>query len=150
MEWTLDSAPFPQWRFTWLSAGDLKLDRECQLVFPDVPQIPGIYRFEIESDTAVTEYIGNAIRLRRRFQLYRSRGRKPGKSNGTTTQLARHLLAALGEGHKVTLALIGHEALDHRGVRRELDFADSQYRVAVEAALIRHRRAAGFWVLNKR
>jgi hypothetical protein len=45
-----------------------------KLLFPDAPESPGIYRFTLRSTSAESVYIGEAVRLRRRFTHCRNPG----------------------------------------------------------------------------
>jgi hypothetical protein len=66
--------------FEWQDVGRVSLDEEDRLVFPVLPQVPGLYQFRIESsDDRPSVYVGEAAELRRRMQNYgrRAGGRRP-------------------------------------------------------------------------
>jgi hypothetical protein len=81
----------------WSPVGELGRDEAGDLVFPSVPAEPGIYRFLIQDGTGVTAgYVGQAAKsLAERFNLYRTRGRKPSYplERKTTSRNALRLIA---------------------------------------------------------
>lgn len=89
--------------FEWQLAGRIALDPTGALVFPDLPWVPGLYRFWLDSGhERPGVYIGEASDLRRRAQHYRT----PGSSQTTNIRLNDLLKSALRAGSVVTLSTI--------------------------------------------
>jgi hypothetical protein len=86
--------------FDWNEAGVVSLDPGNRLVFPSVPDGPGLYRFRITgADPRPGLYIGEASDLRRRMQHYRT----PGPSQATNIRVNRLLVAAISAGDRVAV-----------------------------------------------
>lgn len=125
--------------FTWRDVGWIRLEAG-KLRFPEVPDSPGVYRF----DLGQTVYIGESDRLRRRFQHYRT----PGGGQPTNVRLNTLMLSLLGEGGAVTICTVTEAGLDVEGSRSKLDFRHKASRLLVENAALSAARMAGARVEN--
>ena len=99
-----------------------------KLRFPKVPEIPGIYRFEIRERI----YVGETDRLGRRFQHYRT----PGISQPTNVRLNESITAALSQGHDVLVSTIERAKINVAGVESDLDLTKKSSRLLVENAVL--------------
>lgn len=137
----------------WRQVGHLGIDQTGGLVFPAVAGIPGIYRFLIyDGDQVVAGYIGQAAKsLAGRFNLYRSRGRKPSTplDKKTTSRNAVRLIAEIQAGHAVAVALIDDRVIFPDGREMILDLADKVFRSRLERRLILQLAETGIEVLNR-
>jgi hypothetical protein len=89
--------------FEWQVAGRVSLDANSYLVFPVLPNMPGLYRLWIEgADERPGVYIGEASNLRRRMQSYRT----PGVSQTTNIRLNELLKTAVAGGSAATVSII--------------------------------------------
>lgn len=78
--------------FDWRPLGLLRLEAG-RLRFPDVDDAPGVYRFDFGDRV----YVGEADRLRRRFQHYRT----PGPRQETNLRLNAVMVKLLSEAPRV-------------------------------------------------
>lgn len=111
-----------------------------KLRFPVVPEAPDIYRFDLGDRV----YIGEADRLRRRFQHYRT----PGPSQATNLRLNAVMLPLLGAGGAVTVCTVTEAQVDIDGARAPLDLTRKASRLLVESAALTAARVAGEPVEN--
>jgi hypothetical protein len=129
----------------------VQLDQTGYLEFPRVDRVSGIYRFTIEGGSPdVAQYIGQAARrLRTRFGLYRSRGKRPALplSRKTTSRIARYLLDALACGRTVWVDLVDGQATGPDGQALAVNFADKSLRSRLEKELILQASQAGIELL---
>lgn len=72
-------------RCSWQPFGPVALTGG-RLVFPKVPDAPGVYRFTLNDAAGTRVYIGESGRLRGRFQHYRTPG-GPGERRTTKSRL---------------------------------------------------------------
>ena len=125
--------------FAWRDAGSIRVEAG-RLRFPKVPEAPGVYRF----DLGQTVYIGEADRLRRRFQHYRT----PGLTQAPNIRLNALMLRLLGEGSAVTVCAITTATVEVDGHRWPLDLGEKAARLLVENAALNAARLAGDRVEN--
>lgn len=125
--------------FAWRDVGAFRVEAG-KLRFPDVPESPGVYRF----DLGQTVYIGETDRLRRRFQHYRS----PGPTQSTNIRLNALMLRLLGEGGTVTVCTVMTATVDVDGHRSPLDLTHKAARLLVENAALTAARMSGARVEN--
>jgi hypothetical protein len=125
--------------FAWREVGALRLE-SGRLRFPVVPDLPGVYRFDL-SDRV---YIGEADRLRRRFQHYRS----PGARQATNVRLNSLMLVLLGAGGTIKVWVITSARVDVDGHGEPLDLRHKVARLLVESAALTAARMAGQAVEN--
>jgi len=125
--------------FSWRELGALSLSA-ARIRFPDVPAVPGVYRF----DLADRIYIGETDQLKRRFQGYRT----PGISQATNIRLNAALTTLLQSGRTVAAASITNAIVDVDGQRVPLDLSYKPARLLVESAALVAERLAGRPVEN--
>ena len=126
-------------QFAWNTVGPLALDAAGKLAFPVVQRQPGLYRFLVGTDPEAEVYVGEAVELRRRFQQYRT----PGRRQQTNIRVNALLLAHLQSGTSVDIAICTTVGGDIEGESVRLVFADKAVRVLAEhAALIVEREAS--------
>lgn len=83
--------------FNWRQVGWLRVEAG-RLSFPDLPDVPGVYRFDLGERI----YIGEADRLRRRFQHYRT----PGPRQATNLRLNALMLELLGASTAIEVSTV--------------------------------------------
>lgn len=83
--------------------GPVRLDGKEKLVFPDTDYVPGIYRFTITgSGGAASAYVGETMRLKQRFQHYRT----PGPSQRTNIRLNERFRRTVESGGTVVVDVV--------------------------------------------
>lgn len=133
---------------SWQSAGEVALV-DGMLVFPRVPNAPGVYRFTLNDPAGTRVYVGESQRLPGRFQYYRTPG-GPGEQRTTKFRLNRLMLAALTAGGRVTVEVATQaEAVASDGTRAALDLSQKAARHRAEHAIEAAERASGSTLLNK-
>ena len=125
--------------FVWRSVGVLRLDAD-KLRFPEVAEVPGIYRFDLGDRV----YIGEADRLRRRFAHYRN----PGPSQSTNIRLNAVILELLAGGRPIDVSVVTDATADVDGRAAPLDLSHKAARLLVESAALTGERVAGRAVEN--
>lgn len=119
------------------------------LVFPRVPDAPGIYRFTFAAVSSECSgvYIGETDRLPRRFQHYRT----PGTDGRLTMHRLNHVMVeTLSAGGHINVEVATHAEVAMGGEQPvPLDLSWKAGRVLVERAAEVRERAAGTVVLNK-
>ncbi|MCA1703812.1 MAG: hypothetical protein LC808_11325 [Actinobacteria bacterium] len=125
--------------FAWRDVGKIRVEAG-KLRFPDAPEAPGVYRF----DLGETVYIGEADRLRRRFQHYRT----PGPSQATNLRLNAVILGVLDNGGSVAVCTVTTASMEVDGHRSPLDLSEKAARVLVENAALTAARMSGARVEN--
>ena len=135
-------------RCSWQPAGPVVLARGM-LVFPKVPDAAGIYRFTLNDEAGARVYVGESMRLRGRFQHYRTPG-GPGERRTTKFRLNQLMRETLAAGGHITaeIALQAKEvAID--GTAAALDLGVMTDRRRAESAALAEARSAGWVVLNR-
>jgi hypothetical protein len=127
--------------FAWREVGAIRVEAG-RLRFPEAPESPGVYRF----DLGQTVYIGEADRLRRRFQHYRT----PGARQETNLRLNALMLHLLGEGGAVAVCAVTTASIEVDGRRSPLDFREKSARLLVENAALTAAGMEGLRVENLR
>lgn len=125
--------------YSWTEVGHVVVDTD-KLRFPTVPEAPGIYRFELGDRW----YIGEADRLRRRFQHYRT----PGPSQSTNLRLNALMGQLLANGSGIVVSTITSVAVEIDGHALPLDLSHKDARLLVESAALVAARAGGRFVEN--
>ena len=125
--------------YSWTEVGHVVVDAD-KLRFPTVPEAPGIYRFELGDRW----YIGEADRLRRRFQHYRT----PGPSQSTNLRLNALMGQLLANGSGIVVSTITSVAVEIDGHALPLDLSHKDARLLVESAALVAARAGGRFVEN--
>lgn len=118
---------------TWRTVGTLCLGDDGGLVFPEVPALPGLYRFRLVGDGAPKSYIGETIHLRRRFAHYRN----PGPTQTTNIRINALFMDHLAAGHGIDVDVILQDADMNIGEEPvSVDFSDKAVRRLFENAAI--------------
>ena len=135
-------------RCSWQRAGQVALV-DGMLVFPKVPNAPGVYRFTLTDSAGTRVYVGESQRLPGRFQHYRTPG-GPGEQRTTKFRLNRLMLDALMIGGQVTVEVATQaEAVASDGTPVALDLNQKAVRQRAEHAVEAAERASGSTLLNK-
>jgi hypothetical protein len=113
--------------FSWREIGAIAVEGG-KLRFPIAPEAPGIYRFDLGDRV----YIGEADRLRRRFQHYRTAG----PSQATNLRLNAVMPPFLDAGRAVTVCTVTEAQVDIDGARAALDLTRKASRLLVESAAL--------------
>ncbi len=111
--------------FSWRPVGTLGLEAG-RLRFPDVADVPGVYRFDLGERV----YIGEADRLRRRFQHYRT----PGPRQMTNLRLNEVMLGLLATSTPIEVCTVTAAELEIDGRREALDLGRKPARLLLENA----------------
>jgi hypothetical protein len=125
--------------FEWRELGALRLE-SGRLRFPEVPDVPGVYRLHL-SDRV---YIGEADRLRRRFQHYRT----PGPRQATNLRLNSLMLELLRAAGTIDVYVSAFARVEVDGHAEPLDMRHKAARLLVESAALTAARMAGQAVEN--
>lgn len=135
-------------RCSWQPAGPVALTGGM-LVFPKVPNAPGIYRFTLNDAAGTRVYIGESARLRGRFQHYRTPG-GPGEQRTTKFRL-NHIMRETLEsgGHIKAEVALQADGVAIDGTALALDLGVVIDRRCAEAAALAEARSVGCAVLNK-
>ena len=99
-----------------------------------------MYRFDLGN----TIYLGEADRLRRRFQHYRT----PGVSQPTNVRLNSLMLGLLGEGAAASVCVVISASIEVDGDSSQLNLRDKAARLLVESAALTAARMEGLRVEN--
>jgi hypothetical protein len=71
-------------RLRWKPMGRVLLDEKGKLRFPNMPEVPGLYRLRLRTSSGIeSNYVGQSDSLRRRFFHYRN----PGPTQSTNIRL---------------------------------------------------------------
>lgn len=125
--------------FSWREVGHIQAE-VGKLQFPRVSETPGVYRFTLGR----TIYIGEADRLRRRFQHYRT----PGPTQTTNVRLNTLMLRLLEEGGVVAVCIVTSAWIEVEGRRSPLDLGHKAARLLIENAALTAARLGGASVEN--
>jgi hypothetical protein len=120
---------------TWERAGDITLDSAGGLVFPGLPQLPGVYRISMSGAVDQTRplvYVGETDNLQRRVAHYRS----PGPTQWTNQRIRKDLLAHFRAGGRAVLAVATSAVVEALGESTPLPLARQTARVLVENAAL--------------
>ena len=131
--------------FDWDDAGEIELDQAGTLRFPPTTTDPGVYRFALSSENRTSVYIGEADKLARRMQHYRT----PGPSQPTNIRLNSELRRILASGGQARLAFASRARLEIDNQPAVVNLGDKAYRVLVEhAALVEAINSGADEVIN--
>jgi hypothetical protein len=118
---------------TWRALGSLMLDDSGKLVFPQVPDIAGLYRFRLLGAGQIRHYIGETVRLRRRFSHYA----KPGPSQATNIRINALLREHLEAGERIEIDIMTDaDSMVIVGDATPVNFTDKATRRLFEHAAI--------------
>lgn len=115
----------------WDNQGQLRVV-DGKLMFPSVPEGPGIYRFTLQSEQGKSIYIGEADRLKRRFTQYRN----PGPSQETNQRINARMKAVIEAGGRVEVAIATRVRADVEGHAVVVDLLSHPYRLLAENAAL--------------
>jgi hypothetical protein len=119
------------------------------LKFPEAPNAAGIYRFTLNDTTGMRIYVGQSVRLKGRFQHYRTPG-GPGEQQTTKYWLNKLMLATLAAGGRVTVDVaMQAEDVASDGTSVALDLDEKDVRSRVESAVQAIELASGSTLLNR-
>lgn len=136
-----------QGSFDWHLAGPITLDQSGTPVFPPMPNLPGLYRFDFGVDRSGIRrlYVGESDDLRRRASNYRN-AKKDGGNNRTSRRIHKELVTHLVAGGGIEFAIttnvriVGDIAADLR--------LKSARRLAENAAVLLAQTTPGIRALN--
>lgn len=118
---------------TWRVLGRLTLDDSGKLVFPAVPDIAGLYRFRLLGAGQSRHYIGETVRLRRRFSHYAN----PGPSQATNIRINALLRGHLEAGERIEIDIMTvADSMVIAGTAMLVNFTDKATRRLFEHAAI--------------
>lgn len=131
--------------FDWNDAGQIELDQAGALRFPPTATDPGIYRFALSLENRTSVYIGEADKLARRMQHYRT----PGPGQATNIRLNSELRRVLAGGGQARLAIASRARFEINNRVAVVDLGNKAYRVLVEhAALVEAISSGADEVIN--
>ena len=130
--------------FDWRNAGSVTLERE-QLRFPSVGHVPGIYRIDLGEGTV---YVGEADRLQRRFQHYRTTGGDPETLKPNTDRRVHRAIAASLTVGTVSVDVCTEADVSIDGDRFPLNLAGKTERLLVESTAAVAAQRAGYRLEN--
>jgi len=125
--------------FNWSEIGKA-FKQDEKLCFPTAPEAPGIYQFNIREKI----YVGETVKLRRRFQHYRT----PGSSQRTNVRINQSILEALNDGFEITVNIIEQAKIIVYGIESSLDLSKKSGRLLVESAVLSNAHLSGQNVEN--
>lgn len=132
-EWDYSAAIKLQISMEWKPIGRVMLDDAGRLVFPAVPQAPGLYRFRVRAAGREGVYIGESDNLARRFAHYRN----PGPSQQTNLRLNTTFKDALAAGAEISVAAItGNAWIERSGDCQTADLSSKAVRCLFENAAL--------------
>jgi len=120
--------------FQWRDAGRVEIGPDGKLVFPELPGVPGIYRFLSRDRQGSSVYIGEAEDLKRRMQHYRT----PGPRQLTNLRLHRRIRDVLEGVGSVEVATATDATLDLDERPLPLDISKKAFRRLLESAALAH------------
>lgn len=130
--------------FRWRDAGRVTLEQGL-LRFPAVGYVPGIYQFDFGEGSL---YIGEADRLQRRLQNYRTPGGDPETLKPRTNRrVHRAIVARLNVG-TVGVSVCTQASISIDGDRLQLNLAGKTERLMVESAATIAAQRAGYRLEN--
>ncbi|MGQ4878884.1 DUF7662 domain-containing protein [Billgrantia sp. LNSP4103-1] len=118
---------------TWRVLGRLMLADSGKLIFPAVPDSAGLYRFRLLGAGQSRHYIGETVRLRRRFSHYTN----PGPSQMTNIRINALLREHLEAGDRIEIDIMtGADSMVIAGNAMPVNFLDKATRRLFEHAAI--------------
>lgn len=120
-------------KFQWEAIGSVTIDSASGLRFPKVPDVPGLYRFSLSGPTGNAVYIGEAERLARRFQHYRT----PGPSQPTNVRIKEIMQSAIRAGGQIAVDIIkANIQIEQNGTLQLIDLSSKVVRCLAENAAL--------------
>lgn len=123
-------------RFRWMRLGAVTITEAGDLQFPTAPNAPGLYRMLVCRGNRLEVYVGEAVKLRRRFGNYR----KPGPTQTTSIRINELLREALASGASVSVDIAYEDVvLLVGGSKAPVDLGNkAARRLAEQAAIVAH------------
>ena len=132
--------------FEWRLLGQVETDGDGRLVFPTAPRRPGLYRVRLGGAGPARHYVGEADELRRRFQHYRT----PGRRQKTNIRMNSQFLDHLAAGGNIEVDIVVDRVLVVAGVESvDVELAAKAMRRLLEQAALVNEDAAGVILLNR-
>lgn len=131
---------------TWRVLGRLTLDDSEKLIFPAVPDSSGLYRFRLLAAGQSRHYIGETVRLQRRFSHYAN----PGPSQTTNIRINALLREHLEAGERIEIDIMTDaDSMVITGNATQVNFKDKVTRRLFEHAAIVAEGGAEIESLNR-
>ncbi len=132
-------------RFLWRKIGDVEIDRQDKLKFPQAPSHPGLYRFDFTEAGGNQAYVGETDTLDRRFQHYRT----PGPTQSTNIRLNALMREIIKSGGSIGVSIMTDGAIVAMNGGEKPPRLDSKSdRVLLEHAAIYAARESGISLVN--
>ena len=131
--------------YQWQGLGEIYLDHKGRLKFPDVTDMPAVYRLNIETKNGLHQYIGETDNLRRRVQGYRT----PGPTQPTNKRLRTIMTGTLTADKTVSIDIL-HMSQKQAGQSAEFAYGmgNKFVRRLFENAAILNSLKSGHTLLN--
>ena len=131
--------------FRWDHLGGIVYDEDGRLAFPDVRNGPGLYRFRL-CGSEEQHYIGEADKLHRRFQHYRT----PGRRQPTNKRISSEIRRVLDAGDRVEVDIAVRKlSVAVNDTALTIDLYDKATRVMLEHGALITAASAGTTLLNR-
>jgi hypothetical protein len=131
--------------FDWRPLGEVRLKGNA-LVFPQLTDGPGVYRFRFSGQGTDGSYVGEASQLRRRAYHYA----RPGPSQATNIRMNAEMREHLVAGGRIEMSVITEAQIEIEGRTAGLNLAEASSRRLVENAVLRGLRETGLErILNR-
>lgn len=132
--------------FSWLQAGDITLDSDGLPLFPSLPRLPGLYRFDFGVDATGSRrlYIGESANVARRGTNYRN-AKHDRTRQLTSRRIHKEVVAHLAAGGVIHFAVAIKVAVN--GEPADLRRTSAR-RLAENAAVLQAQIADNVTVLN--
>ncbi|MBS9405490.1 hypothetical protein KG088_17950 [Halomonas sp. TRM85114] len=131
---------------TWRTLGSLTLDESGKIVFPPVPDVAGLYRLRLPGAGQSRHYIGETVRLRRRFYHYAN----PGPSQATNIRINALLREHLEAGESIKIDIMTDaDSMVIAGATMPVNFLNKATRRLFEHAAIVSEDGAEIESLNR-
>lgn len=141
------SNPIPSTNFSvsfrWFSAGEITIDGNEKIRFPQLTTAPAIYKLCFTAQRAL--YIGESIQLKRRMQNYRT----PGPTQQTSIWVGKTLKSAMSSSETVFLNVCTDVTLSCGEEQWDADLSSKTVRLFVESAAILAEARGSWKILNK-
>lgn len=133
--------------FSWLRAGAISLDDAGLPRFPDLPRVPGLYRYDFGIDESGVRalYIGESVELARRASNYRN-AKTDRSRQRTSRRIHKEIVGHLSAGGSIEFA-IATSARWGDDVPLDLRLKSAR-RLAENAAVLLAQSQSGVRVLN--
>ncbi|HSK55485.1 MAG TPA: hypothetical protein VK908_09530 [Jiangellales bacterium] len=133
--------------FDWLRAGQITLDTAGLPKFPQLPRLPGLYRYDFGLDETGlrTVYIGESVELARRASNYRN-AKTDRSRQRTSRRIHKEIVQHLQMGGSIDFAIATQVQLGD-GQATDLRLKSAR-RLAENAAVLIAQTASSTRVLN--